>query len=182
MLVAYEFSKFSKHRKALRVSQPRGAQRSTYWLTVPYRYILPSMTFMALIHFFISRGLYLVNVKIYNISGHYVPLRDRFAYETSSLAILVAILVYTVVLLWFLRCIFWMRLEKGMPVLGTNSVAISSACHPALGDEDAAAKGLLYGAVDAPPGDAPLEDRRGMKHVCFSSFEVEPLGDGKRYY
>jgi hypothetical protein len=51
-----------------------------------------------------------------------------------------------------------------------------------VGDEDAATKPLLYGVVDAPPGDDQGRDRGEMKHVCFGSFEVEPLEDGKLYY
>ena len=84
-------------------------------------------------------------------------------------------------LLGLLGCSYF-SLGQGIPILGTNSVAISSACHPVLGDENAAVKGLLYGVVDMPPGDDPGEDIGAMKHVCFSSFKVEPLEDGKRYY
>jgi len=181
MLVAYELSQFAQHRKALRVSRPSGLQLSTYWLQLPYRYILPLMVCMALIHFFISRGLYLVNIKVYNISGQEVPYRDRFDHETSALALWFAFLLGTAMLLALVICSY-RRLKEGMPVLGTNSVAISSACHLALGDDNAATKCLMYGAIDAPPGDAPNEDRSGMKHVCFSSFDVEPLERGKRYY
>jgi hypothetical protein len=181
MLTTYEFSQFGRHRKALRVSRPRDEQRSTYWLQLPYRYALPLMTCMALIHFFISRGIYLINIKVYNILGQVVPYRHQFSHLTSALALLFAFLIGTVLLLVLLGCSY-MRLGQGMPILGTNSVAISSACHPALGDENAAVKRLLYGTVDAPSSDGHGVDIGAMKHVCFSSFKVEPLEDGKHYY
>ena len=73
-------------------------------------------------------------------------------------------------------------LGQGIPIFGSNSVAISSACHPTVGDEEARTKALQYGVVDAPPADGYEEDRGEMKHVCFSSFEVEPLEGGKKYY
>lgn len=181
MLVAYEFSQFGRKRKSLRVSRPIGTQRSTYWLQLPYRYILPLMSCMALIHFFISRGIYLININVYNISGQEVPYRDHFSHATSGLALLLAFLVGTVMLLALLVCIC-RSLGEGIPILGSNSVAISSACHPAVGDEDAATKELMYGVVNTPPIDDQGVDRGEIKHVCFSSFEVKPLENGMRYY
>lgn len=98
MLVGYEFSKFAHDRKSLRVSSPTGQQRSTYWLQLPYRYSIPLMCSMGLIHFFTSRGIYLVNIKVYDITGKDVPSRGSLAYATSSLALVFAFVVMTVVL------------------------------------------------------------------------------------
>ena len=66
---------------------------------------------------------------------------------------------------------------ENIPILGTNSVATSRACHPAIGDDKAVTKRLLYGVVDGPTGDEGDGQDYGKqkKHVCFSSFEVEPL-------
>jgi hypothetical protein len=74
-------------------------------------------------------------------------------------------------------------LGTGMPIIGTNSAAISAACHPVVGDEDAATKALMYGVVEGPPRDQGMAGDRGdVAHVCFSSFEVTPLEDGRMYY
>jgi hypothetical protein len=45
-------------------------------------------------------------------------------------------------LLGLLGCSYF-SLGQGIPILGTNSVAISSACHPVLGDENAAGERVI---------------------------------------
>jgi hypothetical protein len=42
MLGAYEWSRFARVRKPLRVSRPVGKQRSTYYLQLPYTYAIVS--------------------------------------------------------------------------------------------------------------------------------------------
>jgi hypothetical protein len=178
MFVTYEFSNFAfPARHSLRVSRPVGSQRSIYWLQLPYRYILPIMAGMALLHWLISRGLYLTNTRVYNIRGQEEPGRNRFTYSMSGLGLLFAFLVGTAMLL-LLAVLMFRRLGTGMPILGTCIVAISAACHPAHGDEDAATKILSYGVVPSQPGD--IDGSR--RHVCFSSKDVESLQDGVAYY
>lgn len=41
MILASEYDNLATSYKPLRVSCPAGAQRSTYYLTLPYRYIIP---------------------------------------------------------------------------------------------------------------------------------------------
>jgi hypothetical protein len=41
MLVGDEWSRFATHRKTLRVTHPRGIQRSTYFVSMPYKYSIP---------------------------------------------------------------------------------------------------------------------------------------------
>ena len=54
------------------------------------------------------------------------------------------------------------KLGSGMPIIGTCSLAISAACHPAVGDEDAARKPLMYGAVEAP----------GLREIRLGTFAL----------
>lgn len=42
VLGAYEWSLFGKHRQPLRVTSPKGQQRSTFFLHLPYRYAIVS--------------------------------------------------------------------------------------------------------------------------------------------
>lgn len=42
VLGSYEWSLFAKHRQPLRVTLPKGQQRSTYFLQLPYRYAIVS--------------------------------------------------------------------------------------------------------------------------------------------
>jgi len=176
MFVANEYSKFATKRQVLRVSQPRGSQRSTYWLQLPYQYILPIMTSVALLHWLISRSIYLTNIKVYNIAGQEAPDRSRFAYATSGLGLLLAFLVGTG-LLAFLFVLMGKKLASDMPVIGTCSLAISAASHPAEVDEDASTKPLIYGAVEVSQ-----QPEGHCWHACFCSKGVVLLKEDVIYF
>lgn len=62
MQLAVEYTRFAQHAKALRISDPKGAQRSTYWLQLPFKYSLPLMAVMSLLHWLISEALYMVDI------------------------------------------------------------------------------------------------------------------------
>ena len=64
MRLSAEIADFSVEAKAMRVSEPRGVQRSTYWLQLPYRWSLPLMAIMALLHWLVSGAVFMVNVKV----------------------------------------------------------------------------------------------------------------------
>ena len=61
MLVAEEWNGFAKDRKTLRVSRPEGIQRSTYFISLPFKYGLPLMAILTLMHWLISQSLILVS-------------------------------------------------------------------------------------------------------------------------
>ncbi|GME32344.1 hypothetical protein GTA08_BOTSDO13707 [Neofusicoccum parvum] len=59
MAGACEWSLFAHQRKTLRTSLPRGAQRSTYWLSLPLKLSIPLMAVSAALHYFTSQSLQL---------------------------------------------------------------------------------------------------------------------------
>jgi hypothetical protein len=63
-LVQREFSLMytRAHRKALRVSEPVGIQRSSYFISLPLRYGIPVNVFSALFHWLISQSYFLARV------------------------------------------------------------------------------------------------------------------------
>ena len=65
------------------------------------------------------------------------------------------------------------RHRSGIPIVTVCSRAISTACHPAPGDENAASKALLYGVIHQ------TEDGREL--VGFRSEEIKPLETSKVY-
>lgn len=69
MLVALEWSKYAKGRKHLRVSTPKGRQRSKHFLQLPYRYAIPLMIVSGLLHWLISQSIFLAVVASYNEVG-----------------------------------------------------------------------------------------------------------------
>ena len=69
MRLSAEIADFGVVAKPMRVSEPRGAQRSTYWLQLPYRWSLPLMGTMALLHWLVSEAIFMVDVKVLNVHG-----------------------------------------------------------------------------------------------------------------
>ncbi|KAF9891764.1 hypothetical protein FE257_003245 [Aspergillus nanangensis] len=78
MSLAQEWSAFGIQRKGLRVSRvPRGHQRSTYFLSLPYRYSIPLLAMSALLHWIISQSLFLVVIKAYGSKLQWDPIQDQ---------------------------------------------------------------------------------------------------------
>ncbi|KAK4494735.1 hypothetical protein PRZ48_014091 [Zasmidium cellare] len=195
MLLNIEYIAFAKIRKPLRVSRPRGQQRSTYWLQLPLRYSVPIMSTMVLLHWLVSRSIFLVRIIVYNTDGLRVPGRDIDACGFSPLAILLAFCLSTVMIGSLVGVGGFRRFEAGMPVAGACSVAVAAAVHLGEGEsEDARFSPLMYGIVSRTSSRGSGEraswqqrgpdwdfGRRAEEHVSFSSKEVSPLEDGKIY-
>ena len=60
MLVANEWDRFGKTRKPLRVSEPQGHQRSTYFVSVPLTYGLPILVAFGALHYTVSQSVFVV--------------------------------------------------------------------------------------------------------------------------
>jgi hypothetical protein len=171
MTLTAETSSFATERKFIRVSDPVGKQRSTYYLQLPYRYAITLLTAMTLLHWLVSRSLFLVKVTIINASGIPTPSRDINACGWSRLPLILALGVGLVMILTLFG-LGWRRFAAGMPLLGSCSLAISAACHPAQAEgENIAEFALQYGVIDNT--DTP--------HVAFSRERVRPLVRGVAY-
>jgi hypothetical protein len=60
MLSGLEWNGYAKSRKPLRVASRRAGQRSSYYLQLPYWYVLPLMVTSGLLHWITSLSLFLV--------------------------------------------------------------------------------------------------------------------------
>jgi hypothetical protein len=185
MLAANEYSQFAQRCRPLRVSRPAREQLSTHWLQLPYRYSVTLIVAMSLLHWLISRSIYLLNIRVYDINGVEDPLRMKYAWGTSSLAMLLTFLLGSA-LFWTLVGISRKKLGTGMPIVSTCSVAVSAACHPPVGEEGTATKPLMYGAIPM----RMLSDSNSIadnnldhlqEHASFSSLDVQPLIIGLEY-
>ncbi|KAJ5002448.1 hypothetical protein K4K48_013325 [Colletotrichum sp. SAR 10_66] len=152
MVMAHEYARFASVRKPLRVTRPYGEQRSTFWLQLPYRYIVPIMVIMAFMHWSVSRSIYLVQLEIYDNNGELIAGRSVTG------------------------CLSARKLDPGMPIAGSCSLVISAAAHAGQDEVDAAARHLQYGVISED--DTGGRDRR---RVGFSSRPVEKLVDGETY-
>ncbi|KAE8419468.1 hypothetical protein BDV36DRAFT_294303 [Aspergillus pseudocaelatus] len=184
MTLAAEWSRYANHRKGLRVSgPPEVAQRSSYFLSLPYRFAVPALTFSALLHWLLSQSLFVVGIESYTGNLQRDPARDFITCGYSPPAILSAILVGVVMVAWLVGFSF-RRLESGMPVAGSCSLAIAAACHPTLsiqGDKYVEEEGKLGAEQMRLQWGVTYVDADGEGHCSFSSEKVGVPEDGKIY-
>ncbi|KAI5360755.1 hypothetical protein Slin15195_G086710 [Septoria linicola] len=166
MLVAAEWSQYFLRKKPLRVSNPHGQQRSTYWLQLPFRYSIPLLLLSMLLHWLISTSFFLarINEVRFEPNGKYttVGILSQAAYSCTPmlLAILLGIAMLAGLVVLGLR-----RLEGYMPIAGSCSLAIAAACHRPLSDVDAAYLPVSWGEIEGETKDDP-------PRYCFTSQDV----------
>lgn len=187
MSLAQEWSRYGIRRNGLRVSTtPQGAQRSTYFLQLPYRFGVPIITITGTLHWLISQSIFLVSVEAIMLVGSpEAVLGDPDVWDTaapvylmtcgySPPAILASIIVASLLLIWIV-CMGFIKLPSSMPVAASCSAAIAAACHVAAGEleECSAEKEVMWGDMG--------EDEKGIGHCGFSMREVEQPEEGRLY-
>lgn len=127
--------------KSLRVSGiPRGKQRGTYFLQLPFRFSVPLMCWSALLHWFASQSLFTVSLVL---DGNGTVFTCGYS-PIALLFLFAAFAVPPVFLLWMAL----VRFRNGVPVAGSSSAAIAAACHlPEDDDGNVIAEGLLRWGV-----------------------------------
>jgi hypothetical protein len=184
MAMATEWSAFSQQRRSLRVTFPSVQQRETYWLQLPWKFSLPMFACFTVLHWLLSQSIFLINIRIFQPNNELLRKpTDVFPGVSlsgvitscgySPLALVCAVSVGTLMLLALL-VLSSRKLRPGMPIVGSNSFAISAACHAPREDRDAAFKGLTWGAVSHQEEDLP-------GHCCLTSLEVEKPRCGDLY-
>ena len=184
MASTYEWSQHARVKKGIRVTDRIGYQRSSYWLQMPWKFSLPLLIASAILHWLISQSAFLVNVSIYTPARIPMTTPDEYIQATSSSGTITAIgysplammcgVCVVFVMLIALVTVMQLPLKSGMPLVGSNSFAISAACHPPENDRDVARKKIMWGAAWHQQDDMP-------GHCCFTSFEVEPPRVGEFY-
>ncbi|OOF93839.1 hypothetical protein ASPCADRAFT_132185 [Aspergillus carbonarius ITEM 5010] len=152
MLVTAEYNDYATQRKPLRVSWPQGDQRSTYYLSIPYRYSLPVFLLSATLHWLLSESFFYVNISAYDVHGHIDQDESTRGCGFSPIAIFI-ILILEGVALVSLLALALRPFKSPMPVAAHCSAAISAACHPPAGDRDAGLKAVMWGEVAPHPAD-----------------------------
>ncbi|EHY56089.1 hypothetical protein HRR83_006539 [Exophiala dermatitidis] len=176
MWLASEWSGFATERKPLRVSKPKGAQRSTHFLQLPYKIALPMMIVAGFLHWMISQALFLVVVRQYNATGTLYSPIAVVSCGFSPIAMIVvmvagaAIIIATIVL----GCA--RHYNPMMPLAGSCSAAISAACHQPDWDDNAAVKAVQWGVVPDT-----IVGPHAVGHCSFTSGIVSPIQDGQKY-
>ncbi|KAF7198491.1 hypothetical protein HII31_00230 [Pseudocercospora fuligena] len=166
MLQAREWNRYYLRRRGLRVTRPIGKQRSTYFISLPYRYSLPLMIASGTMHWLISLSFFMGHIDIYshaaeNITRHdnkpleapgyvYNQVKSQAAYSTFPMLFVVllgALMLAALIVLGF------RKLDGRMPIVGSNSLAIANACKRPGDDEGAAYKKVSWGELEHEPED-----------------------------
>ena len=183
MIFTQEWFSHCSQRQGLRTSTPKGAQKSTYFLSLPAQYSIPLMIAFGFLHWLVSQSLFVVNVELSTAWGepdYTSPGANRpstpyvwtigWAWFPMFLILVLCCLLFVVLLgIGFRR-----YNSEGMPLARTSSKAISAACHPI---QDRCTEGLqkiqygVTGKIDY-----------GRERVGFSSTAVKPLVEGGQYY
>lgn len=145
MLVADEWNGFVKERKTLRLSNPRGIQRSSYFLSLPYRFSLPLMFTSVAMHWLISQSVFVIQSigVVYGTSFYRSPIYDSSLVGWSSIGMIYSLVVgltMVVALVAIGSRNKYRPLERDksqgtaaqsytMPLVCSCSAAISAACH-----------------------------------------------------
>ena len=69
ILVANEWDRFGKIRKPLRVTEPQGHQRSSYFVSVPLKYGLPILVAFGGLHYTVSQSVFVVYLTRFFSNG-----------------------------------------------------------------------------------------------------------------
>ncbi|KAL8916213.1 MAG: hypothetical protein Q9208_008642 [Pyrenodesmia sp. 3 TL-2023] len=171
MLLCREWTGYAQHRKPLRVTRPMGKQRSTYSLQLPYSYGIPLVLVSGALHWLVSQSIFLARITVFDSLDRE---DERYSVSTcgySCIAIISVIFVSTTTLVAGIANGF-RKYPAGMTLAGSNSAAISAACHAPAEDVSASVLPVKWGAVWT-------EGKIG--HCCFTSFEVTPPVVGEFY-
>jgi hypothetical protein len=173
---AQEWEGFSRQRKTLRVSEPKGEQRSTYFLQLPYRIAVPFNVATGVISWLLSNSVFPLVIYSYDSLGRALKDVEVTACGFSPWPLVLAIAV-GVVLMAGVCSFFFFRFVSTMPMVGTCSAAISAACHHDDGQEEVALKPVKWGAVFVPE----TEGQEWIGHCCFTSSLVKRPKPGRFY-
>jgi hypothetical protein len=170
-LLSYEWTTYAHKRKGLRVSRdPIGAQRTEYFLQLPYRFSIPLMLLSGILHWLVSQAIFLISVDFYDSSGNSSSTGFADNLKTcgySPIAIISVIILGSLMVIAIVAFGF-VPYKQGITLAGSCSMALSAACHLDKRIEEcgpaAAAEKLQWGVVGVS------ED--GVGHCSFSTREV----------
>ncbi|CAG9949469.1 unnamed protein product [Clonostachys rosea f. rosea IK726] len=179
MVAAAEWASFAHAPPS---SFPRGAQKSAFFLELPYQYSIPMLVLSILMHWLISQGFFIAQIferYLWDFDDNDrldQEVLDKMQVTTTgaySPIAMVLTCVILVILFGSVAILGTRRLRDGMPLAGSCSLAVSAACHTP--GETSSLLPVKWGVVRSPEG--PVD----IRHCAFSNDEVELPETGKRY-
>ena len=145
MVVADEWNGFINERQTLRLSNPHGIQRSSYFLSLPYRFAVPLIIVSGTLQWLISQSVFVVQTigMAYGDSFYRYPVYDASMIGYSNIGTISCMIVGSVMMVALVMlglCNSYRPRKYGeerrtdaqsytMPLVSTCSAAISAACH-----------------------------------------------------
>ncbi|KAB8076247.1 hypothetical protein BDV29DRAFT_154876 [Aspergillus leporis] len=148
MLLAAEYDGYASERKPLRVSWPQGRHRSTYYLSLPYRYNILLLATSAVLHWIVSQNLFFVEILPYGIYGNAALKYRLIGCGHSPVAIIFGIALGSAMIIAIL-CLALKHFISHIPLAISYSAAISAACH-LLSDDEPAFQPVMWGVLQIP--------------------------------
>ncbi|SCO80827.1 uncharacterized protein FRV6_05040 [Fusarium oxysporum] len=172
MAAAEEWSGYGNKRRSLRVSSnPRGEQRSRYFLQLPYRYSIPLLVASIMMHWMLSQSIFIVAVEQSSI---WVLFTCGYSPIAIIFVIITAVFMATAVIITALR-----RLPAAMPVVASCSLAIAAACHHPdnTSQPDASVFPLQWGVIwrQREGSGWELTDHCGFSHYPIEKPQDHPV-------
>lgn len=114
-LVQREFSRMAaeKRRRTLRVSEPVGLQRSTYTISLPFRYGIPLYAASGIMHWLVSQSLFLARITALEDQRGTVSVRDSFSTcGYSPIAVLASECPVPLFYVWCCPVFVWLTMRS----------------------------------------------------------------------
>ncbi|EXJ70327.1 uncharacterized protein A1O5_06395 [Cladophialophora psammophila CBS 110553] len=167
MLLASEWKSYSLRRKGLRISsaRPKGAERSGYFLQLPFRFSIPLAMASLLFHWLVSQSIFVVNISMLDYTGSPTAslpgtVGHLVTCGYSPIAIIFTISLGVLLIVVLLGFGFGASFHTGMPIAGSCSLAIAAACHSgesaAQGDDGDEMSTSTPTSTGAPTSQQPL--------------------------
>jgi hypothetical protein len=174
MLAAYEWSQFSSNRKGLCISGiPQGSQRSTYFLSLPYRFAIPIMILSTALNWLVTQSIFLVAAETYQDGKpkRYLKPLQRSMEPDLLTCSYSPVAIFSVIILGIFMMVFsiGMGQRPGIQLAGSCSAAIAAACH--LGAEEERA-GAAFEPLQWSFTSAATRDSNEVGHCAISNKEV----------
>ncbi|OAL51545.1 hypothetical protein IQ07DRAFT_384245 [Pyrenochaeta sp. DS3sAY3a] len=168
---AEEWNNIGRLRKALRVTDPQGEQRSTYFLQLPYRWSVPLMLISSILPWLLSQSFFLLRLNVLEENVKNMDSISACGFSPMSLMVFCAV---AAVLVCAVGTVCMKRMNQSMPVEASCSFVISAACHVPDNDVDHHLQKLRWGVVHTPT--------RHHRYCCITSKSgtKKPI-QGRRY-
>jgi len=185
-LIAAELLNFLREKKTLRVSFPQHSlQRSSYFLSLPWRYALPLMLGFITLHWLVSQSVFTVQTTAYGPGqdGAPIPSTNASRLGYSPLGILLTTIVGAVLILALVvnSCRRYKSVVPArLPRMATDSNTIRALCCSANEDREAHLYPVQLGiVVRGLEGEIP-DGCEGRLAFSTDTEMVEPEG-GRLY-